>query len=326
MNIRLIQWLQEWALSSDVDDSEDVIMDQGMIEYLGHKLFDDYEPAQFTRFVDRLDAWIHNVDKQRDQRTLFLLLRHLFFIGRREFESLCRSAYHGPVCRWVIETLNIDISNASAMKEFEKGVAATWFCPITDSMRINAFFKANTLSGQNHRPDWRSLQRFGNPTKIQQYANDNNLDRLVLLEDFVGSGTQMRKAIRFAVDTLRDVPTLVVPLVVCPKGNEIGEKLAMEYSHLSYQPVLSLRPELFITSDQQAGEPPSYEVVRNLIKQVSHRLSDPGPPPSNRHYHGFKDTGAVVAMYSNCPNNSLPILYDANSSGWQPLFPRIGRL
>ena len=60
-------------------------------------VIDDYEPAQFERFEERLDRWIHNVADEKDQQTLFLLLNYLFFIGRPEFESLCRAAYNGNV-------------------------------------------------------------------------------------------------------------------------------------------------------------------------------------------------------------------------------------
>ena len=131
----------------------------------------------------------------------------------QKFESLCRTAYNGHVLRWLIEQLNADIVDPAVMEALDVGISETWFCPITDSMRINSFLKANKLTGKTHRPDWRSLRKFGDPAKIRQFINDNQIRRVVLLEDFVGSGTQMLSAIKFAADISSDIEILVLPLV-----------------------------------------------------------------------------------------------------------------
>ena len=36
---------------------------------------------------------------------------------------------------------------------------------------------------------------------------------------------------------------------------------------------------------------------------------------------GFKNGGLAIVLYSNCPNNSLPIIW-SNDGGWVPLFLR----
>ena len=323
MNNRLNGLLQKWALR-DWEAENVGFPDHSAIQYLGRKVFDDYEPSQFDLFEDRLDRWLHNVADEEDQQTLFRLLGHLLFISRPEFESLCRAAYNGPVRRWLVEQVEVDIADPAAMEALDAGVAETWFCPITDSMRINSFLKANKLKGKNHRPDWRSLKKFGDPEKIRRFISGNQIRRIVLLEDFVGSGTQMRSVVKFAAGISVDIEILALPLVACPAGNQLGHWLAETFANVYYEPVMAIPPQMFIKADAQPNEPPFFQTVRELIVRVRTQLSNPEADAESQRYHGYKGTGGVVAMYSNCPNNSLPIIHDETEK-WRSLFPRIKR-
>lgn len=323
MNGRLGHLLQEWALR-DWDADSEVFLDQAAVQYLGQKAYDDYEPSQFDRFEDRLDRWLHNMDDDDDRLTLFKLLSRLFFIGRPEFESLCRAAFHGPVTRWIANECAVDIADPAAMDIINAGVQRTWFCPITDSMRISSFLKVNQLNGHSHRPDWRSLRKFGEPAKVISYIKANQIDRIVLLEDFVGSGTQMKSAVKFAAELSDDIKTLACPLVTCPGGDETGLELQRTYANITYEPVMRVAPGMLIKPDPQTDEPELYAKVRDLIVRVRDRLGPTEADEESKRHHGFRGTGAVISMYSNCPNNSLPIIYDETPE-WDPLFPRIKR-
>ncbi len=94
-----------------------------------------------------------------------------------------------------------------------------WFCPITDSMRINSFLKVNQLIGKSHDTRlaippqvWRFKPRYLSTSTPTKYA------RIVLLEDFVGSGTQMESAVKHAAAISADIRVLACPLVTCPEG------------------------------------------------------------------------------------------------------------
>jgi hypothetical protein len=77
------------------------------IEWLGRKLYQDYEPSAHESFDERFGKWIANVAAEQDRRSLFDLLDHVFFVGRREFEALCRAAYNRHVIRWLLELNSI---------------------------------------------------------------------------------------------------------------------------------------------------------------------------------------------------------------------------
>ena len=324
MTERLSKLLREWALR-DWGTDDEVFVDQSAIQYLARTLFDHYEPSQFVQFDDRLDRWLHNVPDELDQQTLFRLLAALFFVGRSEYESLCRAAYNGPVHRWLVDDFGLDIADPALTTRLDAGIAETWFCPITDSMRINSFLKVNNLRGKTHRPDWRSLKAFADPNKIRKFMARRQIQRVVLLEDFVGTGFQMRSAVEFASDSLPNVPILTLPLVSCPHADDVGRQLATSRSNLSYASVVSITPEMLIKPDAQPNEPAYHQTVRELIARVRGRLNRPAADPDSQRYHGYMGTGAVFAMYSNCPDNSLPVIHD-ETPRWHALFPRIERM
>ncbi len=311
--------VKRWLQSDDVDQEELMVVSEA-VEYLSKRLYNDYEPSQFDLFNDRLDRWLQNMDDDQDRRVLYRLLGHLFFVGRQEFESLCRAVFRGPITRWIIDGVAINFDDPDADRKFMQAVDRTWFCPITDSMRINAFLKVNNLDGKQYRPDWRSLARFGDPEKIKAYTAAAGIDRLALIEDFVGSGTQMHRALSFAARLNPDMPVIGCPLVVCPEGLNKGHKLSTEFDNLQFEPVLALPPAVFVKFTPQPGELPLFPLARELIRRVAQRLA----LPSGESTHGFEAIGALVVLYSNCPNNTLPIIHHSTDR-WTALFPRIRR-
>lgn len=314
---RLIgQWLLEET--TETAELEEI---QELTAYLSQQLYEDYEPCQFERFEDRLDAWLSNLDDDNDRKTLYRLLKQIFFVGRREFESLCRAAFHGPITRWLLDCAGIALDDPDVVRKCSDAIDETWFCPITDSMRINAFFKVTGINGRDLQPDWRSLRKFGDRTKIRSYFAREGIKRIVLLEDFVGTGTQMSKAIEFAATLDPDIQLLVCPLIICPDGIDKVNGLLKNHRNLKLTPVLSLPASMFIKSKASATDQANYQAVRDLISLTAPRLA----AKSDKHTtHGYEDSGAMVVLYSNCPDNTLPIIHET-ADDWRPLFPRIQR-
>ncbi|MFN3818058.1 hypothetical protein [Blastomonas sp.] len=300
-------------------DSDDLIALRDHLLWLQSELFNEYEPNRYEAFDDRLVEWLNNIDSTEDQKTLFRLLRHLFFIGKQQFDSLCRAAFGGQATRWVIDHAKIDIQAPNLSSLVNQAMYRTWFCPITDSMRINSFLKLNQLSGHDNRPDWRSLSLFGDPLAIRSYLINQKIERLVLLEDFVGTGNQMAKAVHWAATCLPNTPILVLPLVCCPEGLNTGKALASDCPNVTFSPALILHGELFLGATPQANEPNIFPKVRELISRLGTRMGIWA-----QHPYGYEATGALVALYSNCPDNTLPIIHH-HGPQWSPLFSRIRR-
>jgi hypothetical protein len=313
------------ALSRLVDpwlsdsDSDDLIKLRDHLMWLQKELLNDYEPNRYESFDDRLVDWLMNVDNDDDRKSLFRILNYLFFVGKQQFDSLCRAAYGDQAIRWVIDGSGLDITDADLSEQVDSLVQNTWFCPITDSMRINAFLKLNRLRGHNHRPDWRSLEQFGDKARLQSYVTSERIQRLVLLEDFVGTGTQMATSVAWAANALPTLPILVIPLVCCPVGVATGVDLTKKYANVTFAPTLTLRSELFLSEHPHPDEPAIFACVRDIIIRIKTKLGKWEPAP-----FGYKATGALIALYSNCPDNTLPIIHH-DGDQWTPLFSRIRR-
>lgn len=300
------------------DDSDELIRLRDQLEWLRKNLFDDYEPAPFHRFDERLATWLENVDDEADRKAMFRLLGHLFFIAKPQFKALCRGAFSASIVRWLIEEEDLQLDDPNLAEGIAAAAARTWFCPITDSMNIGSFLKTNSLKGHDVRGDWRTLQQLGDPEAIRNHIKDQGIERIVLLEEFVGSGDQMREVVVWARSMLPHMPLLVVPLVCCPDGVDTGARLARRYS-LRFEPILALREDLFLLPNPVDGEPPIFAEIRELILRVKDRLGTWADEP-----FGHAETGAIFAMYTNCPDNTLPIIHE-DSAEWKALFPRVRR-
>lgn len=325
MNDPILAKINRWAASYEDRDLDDVV---NQIEFLEEKLFYDYEPTKgpHPAFWQRLIYWLDNVEEE-DQKTLLRLVPNLFFVGREEFDTLYRAAYNGPVAKWLIDQIGMDLNDPAPEDRLREAVIKTWFCPITDSMRINAFYHVNQIpSKYDYRPDWRSLNKFGSEEKITNYIQKEGIERIVLLEDFVGSGNQAKKAVEFAAKI--GVPLLFLPLIACQEAIKVGEELKSIYSKvMTFSYVISLGEKAFVKSMPIEGELLIAPKIRNLVFRVHDNVCGHTVPYTGKPYgpFGYLETGALIIMYSNCPDNTLPIIHHQSNS-WKSLFPRSSRV
>jgi len=309
----------EWDYAGDDDG-----LDAGSVSYikfLGRKLFQEYEPNQFQVFEDRLVDWLNNLDSESDQKLLLALLVELFFVGRREFEALYRSVYGGILSQWIVDQDQLNLFDPDIDGHIRASLNSCWLCPITDSLRINSFLKVNGLKSMEHRPDWKSLVKFGDVKKIKSYMAENKIKKIVLLEDFVGSGTQVQEALDYVEKSLKDFNVLICPLVVCPKGDELVSKKVEKLVNVDYKPGLLIPNEAMFQRGTNSPNPELYEKFWQLFSRLQGRLGI----SKTEAMLGFKKTGAQVVMYSNCPNNTLT-LFHRETDDWKPLFARVNRV
>lgn len=171
----------------------------------------------------------------------------------------------------------------------------TWYCPITDSMDINEFYHANHISGVEHRPSFSTLAMLDPINKDSDspllnkllaflkkpdrgQRRERPLKRLVLLEDFVGSGTQMKSAIKWAAERL-DLQILVVPLIICGPGMTVLHELTKQYpTVLSSSPVVQIGPDNLLGENGQLENTWEHRhEMEDLAKrlEISHSVKEP---------------------------------------------------
>lgn len=295
----------------------DILKVGDRIDYLNEKLYGDYEPSIGPKpsFDNRLEKWIENVQEDSEQKTLFKLVPKIFYIGRKEFETLHRIAYNTNTVRWLIDIFSIKLDdkiNESIQCKLKK----VWFCPITDSMRINQFYHLNSIQIGDKRPEWRSLKAFGSKEKILNYIKDNKFESVVLLEDFVGSGNQIKESVEFAATNFPEIKFLIIPLILCPNGETIMEELRKKYDNVTIDPVMTLRDNLFVKKNRNENEE-FHRQLYDLSKHSNKKMKKEG---FKWHFLGFRKIGGLIVLHTNTPNNSLPIIWSNNN--WTPLFNR----
>jgi hypothetical protein len=291
----------------------------------------------YPDFESRLDKWLGSASDDKHKRILFELLPRLPFFSREDFNKLHQAAFEGPILRWIVDEAGLAFDSPDFQSQLENEAHRhTWYCPISDSMQINEFHHINDLGGIDYRPDWRSLARFGDPALVTKFMSDHHdingaapLKRIVLLEDFIGSGSQASDTVKFIRLIAQTCPVLVVPLIVCPAGATMWRGI-QNRPQLTFSPVIELKPSDMITSatiQDGSFEALVAELVQDTyVSVVGNNASAPRPygpygfpPPID------EGTGAVVVLYSNTPANTLPFIHHESSS-WSPLFPRSARV
>lgn len=304
-----------------------------------------YLPAEHPDFdpnyMERLAAWIGNLFDEGEQKLLLEYALQISFFSHDDFAALYRSAFNREITCWVAAQIGARLE-PDGYEAFQARVHShlhrrTWFCPVTDSMDINEFYKVNHLKGVGHRPGFSTLQMLAEDAatpdpelskNVLHYMENPSLDidkplpsleHVVLLEDIVGSASQCLAAIRWAVNNLGK-PVLFVPLLLCPNGVEAlrAEEQASN-GLLTVRPVVELGRRDLLGPERRGSEGwPQADQLEALAVRYNHRVD--GDP------FGYRDTGCSLTTFSNTPNNTLPIVHNKPQNGsWQPLFPRVYR-
>jgi hypothetical protein len=349
----LWELIKEWgtlspaSLPPDGDPAKfTAIMDR--LSHYGKTEWRRYLPAEHPDFdadyLNRLARWIGNLSgNDEDQQLLLEYALHITFFNHDDFCALYRSAFNGIIARWVTQQSGVRMSGKS-LASFSSDLHCemhqrTWYCPVTDSMDINEFYHANHIEGIRHRPGFATLAMLAPSTgnhlpemiaNLRGYMKNPSprvtappLERIVLLEDFVGSGTQALNAVRWAATTL-DAPILFVPLVICPLGiHTLNELKNGGYPNLTIEPIVALGKADILGPRRLSDAGWDFAAkLEDLVGRIHNQVSG----NSTLEKFGFKDTGCSFVTYSNTPNNTLPLVHHAPKSGaWQPLFPRSSR-
>ncbi|WP_338476248.1 phosphoribosyltransferase-like protein [Pseudomonas khavaziana] len=296
-------------------------------ETLAAQLFQQFEPTKKVSqrvsrdFMVRLNDWLEHYEDHEDQWIAFRSIEYLFFAGQQEFEELYRCAFDNIIKPWLVDMASIDIFSPDASERLDIELEAVWPCPVTDSLRINGFLHLTGLSGKSLRPDWLSMRQFSCPAKIKLYQVKEGIKYLVLIEDFVGSGGQVSRALRFAAAEFEG-PILLIPLLVCAPGDRKikGVISDLKRKNIHYKPVTVLADECLVSEVPNISEPKLFSDLRNIMKTGYKTMNF----NLDGEEFGWKKIGSLVVMYSNCPNNTPPIFHHRTTT-WNPLFPRSER-
>lgn len=304
-----------------------------LTNFLEQVLYSEYEPvgvAAQGEFGVRLAEWVGSARDEADRQALYLLLGRLVFLGRRQMKAGYLTAYSRHIASWLMDIEGLPFFGCDTEGRLNIAVEETAFTEITDSFGLGNFLRWNNIAGHGSRFTWEQHLSSWNPNAFMQdvmYSGPRRPRRyLVLLEDFVGSGTQMASAVNLACKLTNVERVLLCPIVICPKGGKCARELVKKYRKLDYSPVMELPKEEFISKVRTPDEHEHHDLIRKALLSL-HKFvrGTPESWPQETSAFGYKDTGAVFCKFDNCPDNSVPVLHHRSDLGWSPLFPRTPR-
>lgn len=313
-------------INSDVDDTRGFRGLKAKIDFLTEVLYNEYLPTKaggHGEFRYRLTKWIRSATDEDQKKLMFLLINHLFFIGQKEMEALYLTAYSCHVAKWLLRKNNIQLDSPQAEELLKQAFATTLFTGITDSLRLGDFIRMNEIQGHPIRFCWEQGLTDWNPANF--VASMGNRTKIVLLEDFVGSGSQMENAVREACALAQHYEVLLCPLVICPEGAKLASQLTAVHPNLSFSPALQLEPSSFVGKIANAGEPALFAELRQLVVDLHPAVTGTTPWVQNHGPYGYRDTGGLIVKHDNCPDNTIPMIHHASNTPWNPLFLRTSR-
>lgn len=316
--------IDEWiATTPDTRERHKLIDLKQRYELLDNNLFNQYEPTkksrniETTNFLKRMDKWLDQFETPEEQKIALRSIEYLFFAGIKEFDEMYRCAKI-EVERHLRQTRNINPFDTR--QEIKNEIDRCWFCPVTDSFKINSFLHINELTGHKYRPDFSSLTKFGDPKKINAYIRKQAIKLVVLLEDFSGSGNTIKRVIEFA-SAFIEIEILIVPLIACAPGFRTVMTESRKHRDISVRPVIIVGEDCLISPNAHDYEPQLFEKLRPLMKKHYIRI---GGTKATGEY-GYGNVGSMVVTYGNCPNNT-PLIYRSGTRTDTILFPRISRV
>ena len=313
-------WLKEKGVAELIGDSRELKSLQARLLDEEEKRVKDQEIADLCRGLGHfryrgrgieptaIRNWLDQFSGPFDQRLMFRLLSNIQVYDEQNVRAKMREAF-GIVARnmhTVIEAgtrVRSDVVVSSLDDSAAKG--GFTYCRL--------FASENRISAESVQP-LRSLKR-----RMQQRQD---IQRLVLIDDFAGTGRTITDGLARELEFLRSVNErgvriLLLSLVGFADARTHIEKFVRQRSldlHVFFCDELG--PEHKAFSESSRIFPDAME--RDRARQVAEAK---GVVLEKKQPLGYGDMQATVVFHDSCPNNTLPILWSRNSN-WEPLFPR----
>lgn len=321
--------IREWTSVSRHDQRID--QNALLLRFLGTWLYSQYQPfPEGPPFWDRLFRWLDHippdpkpkgkgkrstkVNRRDDQQALFNFVPSLLFVAEEDLIATYRAAYTGPICRWLLKSAAIALNAPDVDDMLADARQATWFGSLA-GMDINTFCRVNGIVGQSYRPEFRFLAQFCDMPMLSNWLKQKTYKRIVIVEDIIGTGQQLREA-QSALVALQDFEILLVPLFIAPEGYEVAKELATQkdYQHVCCEPIFVLPHQCLVKRDSSTED--SREIAG--FRAVNQRRN------IGRLGLGGK-YGTLVLTHANCPDNVPPIIHQRTAARPVPLFRRASR-
>ena len=256
---------------------------------------------------DRVRSWLRQFGSNVDQRCAFTLLEHIRFYSTNLIREKLKEA-HGIVLRGMRSKVAPRRRRRDILVSYlgETGKSSAHYARLYADE--NQILKENVVA----------------PAQIAAALGKAQHQSLVFIDDFVGTGGSASHSIRQIIEVSGDaiLANGVNVHVIAITGFTAGAKVVegtltglAEAWQLNVCDPLDESDMAFSDASVAFPDASERERARRLFEE-SGRKALPSNPL------GFGGCEALVVFDSNCPNNSLPVLWASDREDWVPLFPR----
>ena len=278
---------------------------------------------------DRLSLWLNNFKDEEKLPALFLLSKFMYFNNettRELMHRLYEDLYKRPIVQKARKNRDNTKSTIILNKIFSEELKATRFLSIGNPSESSAhllyyFRQENKLCRDLFVSPHQLITHKKNGDKYEASVNLTDIRRVVLIDDFCGSGTQAKTFYDEIVTLLKNqcpsVNFSYYCLYALEKGLNRVKKLG--YDEVKSIFVLDESYMCFSNSSRYFKDEESelkercLTMCRHYGKSINH-----GAPL------GYKNCQLLIGFHHNTPNNTLPIFWSENS--WNPFFKRYAKI
>lgn len=286
-------------------EEEAAVTSSELLKLLSH--WGTYKGRRVT--ADDVRAWLEQFDTKSDQRLMFRLLQALRFYSEDEVRGYMRVA-HGIVTRGLVEKVAL-----KQVKRWQSVLVSYLDGPGKSGSRFaKLYIDENSMYHD-------SLIEKGQLAKV--LANRSDIQAIVFIDDFVGTG---RSAMTYLEEVIRDLDHVLSSrevrlFFISVSGfisgvNQIERHVATLPHSISLHTCDALDESHVCFSDTSSifPEPSERDRAMDIAESKGKLLCKSAPL-------GYDNCQALIVFAHNCPNNTLPILWEKRSD-WCPLFQR----
>lgn len=264
----------------------------------------------------RIRSWLEQVDSPRKRWLLLALLRRLVAEG-----------YYSPnrIGQELLPQLvtSVKDTSAGARQRLDKhGYMTNWYVyDYAESGRSGKGVARNVAGALKIRKTSNVLVLKDLIERIQVERADSVI---LVADDFIGTGNTMKAELQVLIDGLdaeavnwRDRTTLVVGAYLISDASVV-ESLQKLGSEVAFGATVAHRLQAFDPEANVFESEGDLFEAKALVEGVGLHLVRDNPL-------GYGAKGLLLCLPDNCPNNTLPVFWQAGKDKerpWRPLFPR----
>jgi hypothetical protein len=293
-------------------------------------------------------------------RIIFVTESQFAALQRRLFSSCIRR----HLLDYIIKQHRLKTYDYTGASGFlDKEMDATIFVANSDSSQLNSFVhlngryffnrQARRLVGPEVRfwtyPSERARRASGDVRlaaqtfELEVLSTDPLLKgkrRMVIVEDFSGSGADLVKTL-FLLDgtSLPFTEVVIAPAIATSRAIRNLHRICARLNKRTYSVIpAETLPENLSCFDGLGPAYKSYldgeEPIKSLSLEVkvlstnvyNAHFQSGSSPLQFEHRYGVGNLSLAFAMYKNCPDNCLPVIWKKTDTWSKPLFPRVSRI